>query len=107
MSASSEQTADTCVTVHIENVPVHSIMDALVAIEAADGKWFDAEQHERATNLVLGLRTARDSHPASATVGEPGPWPAEAFAAFVEACRLPAFREIVEEALVEAEEVTP
>lgn len=29
-------------------------------------------------------------------------WPAEAFAAFVEACRVPRFRQIVESALVEA-----
>jgi hypothetical protein len=49
------------VTVHVEGVPVHSITDALLAIEGADlrGMW-DQEQHDRLTRLVLGLRQIRD-----------------------------------------------
>lgn len=49
------------VTVHIEDVPVTALTDALIAIELADSKGvFDDDQHERLTSLVLGLRVARD-----------------------------------------------
>lgn len=48
------------VTVHIEDVPRSSIMDALIAIELADSRGvFDEKQHQRLTALVLGLRKAQ------------------------------------------------
>lgn len=49
------------VTVHIDDVPVTALTDALIAIELAHMKGlFDDEQVERLTPLVLGLRAARD-----------------------------------------------
>lgn len=49
------------VTVCIENVQVNGITDVLLAIERANGEWFDQEQHDRVTELVLGLREARST----------------------------------------------
>jgi hypothetical protein len=49
-------------TIHIEGVPVDSILDALLAIEKADmAGAYDKAQHNRLGPLVLGLRAAMDA----------------------------------------------
>lgn len=62
---------DQTVTVHIEGVPLSSITDALLAIEAYDERnkayhernkgttWYEAS-HKDLTALVLGLRACAD-----------------------------------------------